>query len=160
MVTRLVLIAVLPVVLIAGCGDGGGDSTTDVTTRPRTAPQDSATARVLDTPQAKKRTSRIEGVPIPPSVKRIAHFSDENDDALEVRGMTLEEVKAWYDQRMPKGADFRSWAWCDTGGSEEQPTRIYSKGDNRILAVSITDEPGLLIGTDRSGPCEEIVIGL
>ena len=68
---------------------------------------------------------------------------------------------------MPEGKDFRDWAWCDTGGGAENPTRIYSEGDKRILAVTIEDDdpprvlitmsdddpPGVPIGADRSGPC-------
>jgi hypothetical protein len=127
--------------LIGGCG--GGDENASERVR---GGDGTGTAEAIPAV-----SSGVEGVPIPRDTAR----APEGKGSYEVLGMSFDEVVDWYDTHLPEGKAFRDWAWCDTGGGAENPSRIYSQGSTRILTVTITDDtpPGVLIGVDKSGPC-------
>lgn len=130
------LVAVVIALLVGACDEG---ETTD------TGPREFG------------KSSGIERVPVPKEAKRAESlFDDENQKSFEVPGYTYEELRDWYSREMPDGIDWYRWQWCDLGGGPTTgETLIYSQEPRRILAVSIVKDttPGIVIGTDNSGPC-------
>jgi hypothetical protein len=122
--------------LVGGCGGNENGSERDGTGTAEAIPAVS---------------SGVEGVPIPRDTAR----APERKGSYEVLGMSFDELVDWYDAHLPEGKAFKDWAWCDTGGGADNPSRIYSQGSTRILKVTIMDDtpPGVLIGVDKSGPC-------
>lgn len=108
--------------------------------------------------------SGVQGVPIPESAvpEKSAFVSG---DAWTVPDLSYDELRDWYEGEMPRGEDFKTWAWCDAGGlvgsnkdGDDGITLIYAKPPKRILAVALVKEddpnpPAILIGVDNSGPC-------
>lgn len=104
-----------------------------------------------DAPELTATDSGVEGVPIPES----AEPHPEVDTFWNVEGVRYDDLVAWYEDQMPEGEDFDGWEWCDTGGGETIHAHIYARGEQEILAVTVSadDRPSVSIGTDESGPC-------
>lgn len=108
--------------------------------------------------------SGVQGVPIPESAVP-GKSAFVSGGAWTVPDITFDELRDWYAEQMPWGEDFTTWKWCGEGQwfgpikyGDDGFTLIYSKGEKRILAVSLipedgSDPPAILIGVDNSGPC-------
>lgn len=130
---RLLPVLIATALLLAGCEE---------TTESNPAPRDFG------------KPSGVERVPVPSEAKRIDSFID--DATFEVPGYSYDELRDWYAREMPDGIDWYRWQWCDIGGGPGVgESLIYSQPPRRILAVAIVKDttPGIIIGTDNSGPC-------
>lgn len=109
-----------------------------------------------ETPKASK-SSGIELVKVPAeAVSAGSVFDDEDQKSYEVPGWTYDELRQWYAEEMPDGQDWQKWKWCDLGGGPAVgEALIYSQKPRRILTVALVKDstPGVVIGTDNSGPC-------
>lgn len=152
---RRFVVLVIPVcaALAASCGDDGTDNESAAPEQVQTAPTDAQAGGAA--PDLGVKDSGVEGVPVPESA------TAAGGELWTVPDVSYLELVAWYEERMPEGADFGRWGWCDTGGGEgvsageSNHAHIYSRGARGILAVAVTndDPPGIVIGADKSGPC-------
>ncbi len=133
----LILCAASLVVGASGCGGSSGDST--------------ASREQSQTSADLTKSSGIEGIPLPADATPLPGF----DGGWNVPGSDYDTVVAFYEDRIPEGKDWRDWKWCDTGGGDTIHAHIYAKGRRDILNVTVADDnpPGVIIGTDESGPC-------
>ncbi len=100
--------------------------------------------------------STVEAVSVPESA------TPNGNTYLLPESVTLEDLSTWYDEHLPRGADWQGWSWCqeshEIDGDEYGFQRLYvRKGSASILTVVLADpsaEPAFVfIGTDESGPC-------
>ncbi len=106
--------------------------------------------------------SSVEGVPIPASATPKGTPTATDATYYLPESVTLEDLSAWYDEHLPRGADWQGWSWCQEShevGEHFGFQRLYvRKGTASILAVVLGRgggaEPTFMnIGTDESGPC-------
>lgn len=104
------------------------------------------------TQQDEPRFSEVEGIPVPDEAESIPNI----DGGYRIPNMSFAALEAWYEEHLPVGQEWIDWAWCEHVRGEMFTQRNYHRpGTTEILAVVLTrdEPPGILIGSDESGPC-------
>ena len=102
------------------------------------------------------KAAAVESVPVPQMASTVSPLAPTTV-SYRVAGVDFADLTAWYERQLPQGRPFGAWAWCEESDSGISYARIYSMpGTTRMLAVTLVDDtdPGIVIGTDDSGPCK------
>lgn len=95
-------------------------------------------------------TEGPEGIPIPASARAAG------PNSYDVPGATFDQLRGWYEGKLPFGQPFGAWAWCERLDRDTfSQWNYYHPGTSDLLGVVVLvdDPPSILIGVDDSGPC-------
>jgi hypothetical protein len=106
------------------------------------------------------KPASIEDLPVPAIATRDAEHPDETSDAYTAAGVTLKQLKEWYQKELPLNTPWMDWTWCrsEPSGVGDALDRVwYRPGTNQELGLTIGEDPPgtsfILIIKDDSGPC-------
>lgn len=107
------------------------------------------------------KPSEIEALPVPQQATRKAlENADPGTISYELpTGVSLADLRAWYDAKLPVGTDWQGWKWCESTTAGDNFQRTWSHpgtGDILTLVVGTNKNPTrafVFISGGQDQPC-------